>query len=79
MYLPEHEIALDAFPGFVVKPQQEKPLAKSMLLETGRPQGGVLTVDTMVQKDGTTFINVHVGEDIQHPVTWGEGSSRRPE
>lgn len=49
--------------GFVVKHEKEKPLVKSMLLETERPQGGILNVNTMVQKDGKTFINLHIGED----------------
>lgn len=50
--------------GFTVTEDTEKKLAKSMQIKAERPQGGSLRVNTMVQKDGKTFINVHVGEDL---------------
>lgn len=50
--------------GFTVTEETEKKLAKSMQIKAERPQGGSLKVNTMVQKDGKTFINVHIGEDM---------------
>lgn len=35
-----------------------------MQIKAERPQGGTLRVNTMVQEDGNTFINVHIGEDL---------------
>jgi PBP1b-binding outer membrane lipoprotein LpoB len=50
--------------GFTVTEETEKKLAKSLQIKAERPQGGTLRVNTMVQEDGNTFINVHIGEDL---------------
>lgn len=50
--------------GFTITEETEKKLAKSMQVKAERPQGGSLKVNTMVQKDGNTFINVHTADDL---------------
>jgi CRISPR/Cas system-associated endonuclease/helicase Cas3 len=50
--------------GFTITEETEKKLAKSMQIKAERPQGGSLKVNTMVQKDGNTFINVHTADDL---------------
>ncbi len=50
--------------GFEITEETEKKLAKSKQIKAQRPQGGSLKVNTMVQENGKTFINVHIGEDV---------------
>ncbi len=50
--------------AFKITEDTQKPLARSLQIKAERPQGGSLKVNTMVQKDGKTFINVHIGEDL---------------
>ncbi len=50
--------------GFTVTEETEKKLAKSMQIKAERSEGGSLKVNTMVQDDGKTFINLHIGEDL---------------
>lgn len=50
--------------GFTITEETEKKLVQSRQIKAERPQGGLLRVNTMVQEDGNTFINVHTSEDI---------------
>jgi hypothetical protein len=50
--------------SFTITEETEKKLAKSMQIKAERPQTGSLKVNTMVQKDGNTFINVHTADDL---------------
>jgi hypothetical protein len=49
--------------GFELKKETDRKLARSMTIETTRPGGAVMNVDTLAQADGNTMINLHISED----------------
>lgn len=49
--------------GFELKKEEDRELAQSMSIETARPGGGRMNVNTLAQTDGKTMINLHISED----------------